>query len=215
MNSCGVELFRCSGYFLALSALSGSLSSCFFPNFGGVTDLLIRICADLINCVHSMGDKGKRKSNLLGEAPHCSALDTGFRNSFSRLQSTAAAWSCFADLVVSRFFLRFRRGAFGCFSVSSALPGSVFSCLIPRSSGAKDWRVPKRLFSIKNGMNAKVKNNLLGEAPLCLAFGSGFRDLLSNLQTTSAARSCFADLSASWIYLGLVSWASTRILCRT
>ena len=46
-----------------------------------------------------------------------------------------------------------------------------------------------------------------------MAFGSGFRDLLSNLQKTSAARSCFADLSASWIYLGLVSWVSTRILC--
>ena len=44
-----------------------------------------------------------------------------------------------------------------------------------------------------------------------MAFGSGFRDLLSNLQTTSAARSCFADLSASWIYLGLVSCVSTRI----
>ena len=43
---------------------------------------------------------------------------------------------------------------------------------------------------------AKVKNNLLGEAPLCLAFGSGFRDPLSNLQTTSAARSCFVDLPA-------------------
>ena len=48
MNSCGVELFRCSGYFLALSALSGSLSSSFFPNFGGVADLLVRTCAYLI-----------------------------------------------------------------------------------------------------------------------------------------------------------------------
>ena len=94
------------------------------------------------------GMNAKVKHNLLGEARLCSAVASEFRGLFSNLQSTAAAWSCFADLVVSRFFLRFRRGAFGCFSVSSALPGSVFSCLIPRSSGAKDWRVPKRLFSI-------------------------------------------------------------------
>ena len=63
-----------------------------------------------------------------------------------------------------------------------------------------------------------VKANVLGVTPLCSAFasglrellsnlqstaacGSGFRDLLLNLQTTAVAWSCFAKHSASWLYM--------------
>ena len=56
------------------------------PNFGGATDFLVRTCADLINCVHSTGKKGKRKNNLLGETLLCSAFASGHRGLFSNLE---------------------------------------------------------------------------------------------------------------------------------
>ena len=53
------------------SAFAGSAFSRFFPNCGGVTDLLVRIRAYLSNSFQSKGSKYKRKNNLLGETLLC------------------------------------------------------------------------------------------------------------------------------------------------
>ena len=95
----------------------------------------------------------KVKNNLLGEARLCLALGPGCCNQRSNLQTPAVAWSCFVDLPAFSLCLRFRLGVFGIAKAFRAL--YLSNC-----------------FQVKVDALQKSKNNLLGEVPLCLAFGS-------------------------------------------